>query len=138
MNREIKFRGKDIKGNWRYGDLMTLEHFISNSEGKYQIGDFNTGVVYEVDPETIGQYTGLKDKNGKEIYEGDIVSYKDRIMNKEDIFVIKYCEERASFILSNKMYEEMTINVKNKIIVAEVIGNTTDNPELFEEGTENE
>lgn len=63
--REYKFRGKDLKGIWRYGDLMTVEHFVANSEGKYQIGDFNTGVVYDIDPSTVGQYTGLKDKKRK-------------------------------------------------------------------------
>lgn len=129
--REIKFRGRDIKENWHYGDLMTMEHFVSNSKEQYQIGDFESSLVYKVDKETIGQYTGLHDKNGKEIYEGDIISYKDRITDKEDIFTIKYCNERASFILSNKTYDEMTINVKNQIIVAKVIGNIYENKELL-------
>lgn len=66
MNREIKFRGKD-KESWYYGDLMTMKHFTN--EDIYQIGDFEKSLCYEVDKDTVGQYTGLHDKNGKEIYE---------------------------------------------------------------------
>ena len=72
--REIKFRGKRLdNGKWLYGSLL-VSHFKDDKKERYFITQFSGNYTFEheVDPATVGQFTGLKDKNGRDIWEGDI------------------------------------------------------------------
>lgn len=125
---EILFRGKTEQGEWLYGYLV---------KGNYNTGfgiiedHIDKGLRY-VKEETVGQFTGLTDKNGKKIFEGDICGC---FCNTQQ-FAIKYCEERCGYffddcVSSGYSYPapECLGNLRNTI---EVIGNIHDNPELLE------
>lgn len=139
--REILFRGaQKVDGSkslyWHEGSLVSekdgytgeIEYYIENENGSFL-----------VIPSTVGQYTGLTDKNGKKIFEDDIVKYKNTDGIKLNgvaltiIGKVNYNEKTASFAIDGKdkigakHYDYFPI--KN----IEVIGNIHDNPELLKE-----
>ena len=125
MSREIKFRGKRVNnGEWVYGYLR----FIYIDTDRASIYDPISVSNYDVLLETVGQYTGVKDKNGKEIYEGDIL--KDEFNR---IFIVYWVEKEARFSMRQKNRKTEYFMFINHLS-EEVIGNIYDNPELWEKG----
>lgn len=139
MNREIKFRGKDIDtGEWRYGYVQynykkTKAQIISPL--KIDKIDFPIQ-FFDVDPKTVGQFTGLYDKNGKEIYEGDILfCIGKRYDNKGKKYYREVKFKDGFFGMMVKEYNILSLLQfhfdSDKKILWEVIGNIYDNPELL-------
>lgn len=127
--REIKFRGKRLdNGEWLYGSLVILN-------GRYFI--FDDANRHEVDPTTVGEFTGLKDRNGKEVYEGDVI----RSPLSED----KTRPHRIFYHTGNAAFMGALVDRKELCYLRldqdwiykfgkEVIGNIHDNLELLKGG----
>lgn len=122
-----KFRGKRIdNGEWIYGyyvkgfgyNVNDIENRIFTLDGMY---------IHEVEEETVGQYTGLKDKNGKEIYEGDIYHQGDRNI----LYVVEYTQD-CSFMGRQVRTKGSRTGLAYWQDRIEVIGNIYENPELLE------
>lgn len=124
--REIKFRGRKPNEEWIYGDLVRSEDDI--------LGDVTTCIFpqkaydsydrYIVDANTVGQFTGLRDKNGKEIYEGDILDFiglKIEVRFVRGVFAL-LCNGDLDYEICGDCGTDL---------FAKVIGNIHDNPELL-------
>lgn len=139
--REILFRGKrEYDNEWVYGHLviesneqqpiivsiLTFDDYEDDEVDEQNIRDF---YYYYVDPETVCQFTGLYDKNGRKIFEGDIVERGGRIWR------VKYGDNYGKFMMTT--YTEKGVSWDRDFDTippdwCEVIGNIYDNPELLE------
>jgi uncharacterized phage protein (TIGR01671 family) len=132
--REILFRGKSLKDNeWTEGYYCRYGHI--GKEKDYIIPDYASALWgVEVDSNTIGQFTGLTDKNGVKIFEGDIVRHycKLPVPGGEigtDRGTIKWDSEECFFFRTSLDGKDKTISAKCEY---EIIGNIYDNPELID------
>lgn len=125
--REILFRGKRIdNGEWVEGSLIT-EYYKNHGVVMISPSEDET---YKVDPNTVGQYTGLNDKNRKKIFEGDIISVPGSKKPGLPGIVI-FHQLDAKYILFRQRYSYL--NLINVNEWGYVIGNIHDNPELMED-----
>ena len=129
--REILFRGKRMdNGDWVYGYYVHIGPV--SCQRAYIIPEYASSLyVNEVDPSTVGQYTGLKDKNGKRIFDGDIA----KVLQGKDKDIAYVGFENGAFMLYPKtgnIYERTLWEYWYNDWDVEVVGNITDNPELLE------
>jgi len=154
MNREILFRGKRLdNGEWVIGCLITDDgkaFIVSECHWEEDIDSANRCMEcfgFEVDPETVGQYTGLKDKNGVKIFEGDIVQRRAPIYKLGEKAPVGDYLARGKVVWDESSFTEVGYyavsaydhlgNMTKYILFNgtngwHVIGNIHDNPELLE------
>lgn len=133
--RDYKFRGKSIEplvgdDQWLYGFGV---HVVELTDGGKEYWLYTDNGPYQVDPETVGQYTGLKDRNCKEIYEDDVVD----VENGKYKGIVKFNEQDLSYVIEDKtggygFVNGQTYDERPEYRTYEVIGNRWDNPDLLE------
>lgn len=140
--RPIKFRGKTLSGEWAYGSLIKLDigYIILTNEVTETSDEsderntviFSADEIAAVNPETVGQFTGMLDKNGTEVYEGDVVRFTYSYEKRGYYTIVS--NTYIGIITLNKFYHSCIMNGKDEYHIenirnGEVIGNIHDNPE---------
>lgn len=126
--REILFRGRDTDGVWHEGFYCVFSgksHRIYTGYAETDCGDYYPD-YFEVEPETVGQYIGVTDKNDKEIFEGDIVKSYNGHIGWVEFCSSTFVKRCRCHIFKNAIHGDDQI----------VIGNIYDNPELLRSDTE--
>ena len=127
MTRKIKFRGKDEQGEWQEGHLLVQlgTHYILTPIWEMYRNEYvetDRSTKHRVSACTVSQFTGLLDKNGREIYEGDIVK------STFTTYIVTWDKECACFSLKEDNTPHLLADYIDDI---EVVGNIYDNPELL-------
>ena len=125
--RTIKFRGKsEDNSEWFYGFLQKYQekHASRLCICAVSVRTWKDALLYSVRPDTVGQFTGLLDKNGNEIYEGDILDFNGIIVE------IRFVRGVFAFLVKGDLDEELCGDCRTELF-AKVIGNVYDNPELL-------
>ena len=162
--RNIEFRGKDIEtGKWKYGfysqfhnrplvnepNIHQIFEPIQENSSPIILGNTSIGGLwFTINENTLGQFTGLEDNNGKKIYEGDILELYDKISKIHWLAVIKFGNPNGTYdwgyqLKLLKILEPTTIKecfwntdilvwVEVPDVKCEVVGNIWDNPEIVE------
>ncbi|HHR2869582.1 TPA: YopX family protein [Listeria monocytogenes] len=122
--RDIEFRGQNINGHWAHGNLAIIKEKLDRAEiGAYISNSAGAPFAYQIRPETIGQYTGLKDKNGNKIFERDLCWDE----HNECYGVVKFEEGKFLYVWEN--IAEDLWEVADGI---DICGNIHENPDLLE------
>ena len=136
MNREILFRGKRVgNGNWIEGYFVLLAINEGLKHAIYTGTDEGRFILFEVIPDTVGEFTGLCDKNGNKIFEGDIVRFYDKDWTANGIATVDFEKGRWKINghYTTKLSSIVWLDLYRTGFEYEVIGNIFDNPEFLEE-----
>ncbi|MEK5148795.1 YopX family protein [Psychrobacillus sp. FSL K6-4615] len=134
MRREVKFRGRRINGDeWVYGFPHVIDTVGEGYTGRgiQTQSNNNRPFSYQIDKETLSEFTGLKDKNGMEIYEGDILAFEE----DKFLWLVEY--DLCCFVANGGEFNQKEELIefydwKNEKLDIVIVGNIYEHPHLLE------